>query len=61
MKKVQTETLNPKPFLEKYGDRMEKMKIGNVIYVLFFGSRTRIQKTDRGYIIEPFDQLKMRK
>jgi hypothetical protein len=46
---------SPKVFLARYGDRMAQMKVGNVLYVTYFGARTRIQRTGIGemdYTIE---------
>lgn len=40
--------MNPKVFLDRYGEQMAHMKIGNVIYVTYFGARTRIQRTGDG-------------
>ena len=41
-------SLSPKVFLDHYGEQMEHMKVGNVIYVTYFGARTRIQRTGLG-------------
>ena len=54
LKKAKGRNLNPKPFLERYGDKMTQMSVGKVLYVTHFGARTRIQKTETGYIIEPW-------
>jgi len=46
---------NPKIFLGLYGAQMTHMPVGKVIYVTYFGARTRLQRTGEGaldYAIE---------
>lgn len=46
---------NPKVFLDRYREQMSRMKTGNVLYVTYYGARTRIQRTGTGefdYAIE---------
>jgi hypothetical protein len=48
LKKEKSNKLSPKVFLEMYGKSMVPMKVGNVLYVTYFGSRARIQRVGTG-------------